>query len=206
MSSKELKPRERKLFANSLIAASALVLGVGLVILAATFYPVFKHETQYALRQIKNTPVEEIVPVNTEFGIVIPKIGANSRVVANVDPYNSQLYQRALSQGVAHAAGTVLPGEIGNSFLFSHSSVDFFEARRFNSIFYLLNKLEIGDEIDIYLQDEKLVFLVTATGIHNPQEINFLKPGGSGQTLTLMTCWPPGTTFKRLIVTASLQP
>ncbi len=56
--------------------------------------------------------------------IIIPKIGAQSGIVSEVDPYNKAEYLKALSGGVAHAKGTALPGELVNIFLFAHSSVE----------------------------------------------------------------------------------
>src|SRR3990167_4411295 len=168
------RKRKRLIRALYFFSLGSLLLGIG--ILTATFWPIFVNEAKYAALQVKPAAAE-IEPVDKDFGIVIPKIGANSKVIANVDPYNSKVYQRALTQGVAHAAGTILPGEIGNSFLFSHSSVNFYEASRYNSVFYLLNKLEEGDLIYIYLNEEKLVFRVTDTGIYKPQAVEFLKPG-----------------------------
>ena len=196
------RKRKRLIRALYFFSLGSLLLGIG--ILTATFWPIFVNEAKYAALQVKPVAAE-IEPVDKDFGIVIPKIGANSKVIANVDPYNSKVYQRALTQGVAHAAGTILPGEIGNSFLFSHSSVNFYEASRYNSVFYLLNKLEEGDLIYIYVKGEKLEFTVIDKGLYNPSAVNFLKSTGQGSTLTLMTCWPPGTTFKRLIITARLN-
>jgi len=196
------RKRKRLIRALYFFSLGSLLLGIG--ILTATFWPIFVNEAKYAALQVKPAAAE-IEPVDKDFGIVIPKIGANSKVIANVDPYNSKVYQRALTQGVAHAAGTILPGEIGNSFLFSHSSVNFYEASRYNSVFYLLNKLEEGDLIYIYVKGEKLEFTVIDKGLYNSSAVNFLKSTGQGSTLTLMTCWPPGTTFKRLIITARLN-
>src|SRR3989339_451702 len=111
-------PRKRLIRGLYFFSLGSLLLGIG--ILATTFWPILVNEAKYATLQVKPAAAE-MEPVDQEFGIVVPKIGANSKVIANVDPYNSKVYQRALTQGVAHAAGTVLPGEIGNSFLFSHS-------------------------------------------------------------------------------------
>lgn len=144
-------------------------------------------------------------PVYTDFGLVIPKIRANSKVIANVNPYREEIYQKALTLGVAHAEGTALPGKIGNTFIFAHSSGDWFTANRFNSVFYLLNKLEKNDEIDIYYQKQKYVYKVIEKKIVTPSEIDYLTKKGAKRTITLMTCWPPGTTLKRLIVIGELQ-
>jgi len=147
---------------------------------------------------------KSITPIDEAFGIVIPKLGANARIIPNVNPYDSSVYQQALTQGVAHATGTVFPGRVGNVFLFSHSSVNFYEANRYNSIFYLLYKLEIGDEINLYYKGEKFVYRVTEKKTVNPKDVSYLTGQTTKKVVTLMTCWPPGTTTKRLLVIAEL--
>jgi sortase A len=141
-----------------------------------------------------------LVPLDEDFGIVIPKISANASVVADVDPSNASVYQRALTKGVAHAKGTAHPGEPGNTFIFAHSGLDFSEAMRYNAVFYLLNKLEIGDEIVIFYEGEKFNYKVSGKKIVNPGEIQYLEGDPNKKTLALMTCWPAGTTLKRLII------
>lgn len=174
----------------------SLILGFGLLIVI--YWPVAKVEVNYRISQGQS----EQTPIDTDFGIVIPKIGANAKVIADVNPFNSNEYQRALAQGVAHARGSSLPGEPGNVFIFSHSSANFYEAGRYNSIFYLLNKLEPGDEIKLYYQGQPLIYRVSETKIVPAGAVNYLKSGSGEQTLTLMTCWPAGTTLKRLLVIA----
>jgi sortase A len=187
-----------------LITVGLATIGASLLIVGLTIYPVIREEIRYAKRQKTFAPPEEIIPVNTSFGIIIPKIGANAHVIANVNPYDAREYQQALTRGVAHARGSSLPNTSGNVFLFSHSSVDFYLASQYNSIFYLIDKLEKGDEIDIYYQDTQYSYRVTDKKIINPTEISYLTHARPDKTLTLMTCWPPGTSFRRLIVLASL--
>lgn len=147
---------------------------------------------------------EALVPVNEEFGIVIPKIGANEQVHKNIDWQDGNIYQRALQTGVAHAKGTSTPETPGNMFLFSHSGIDFYEAARYNAVFYLLGKLEPEDEIFIFYEGKKYVYRVTEKKIVNPEEVQYLTEKTDNRRLTLMTCWPAGTTFKRLVVLAEL--
>lgn len=146
-----------------------------------------------------------IVATDKEFSIVIPKIGVNSKVVKDVDPYNSKEYQSQLTKGVAHAKGTALPGESGNSFYFAHSSDNFYNANRYNSVFYLLNKLS-GDDL-IYLIYNSTIYIYKVTQVKTvaPEEISYLKGISDESTVTLMTCWPAGTTYKRLVVVGELQ-
>ncbi len=149
--------------------------------------------------------VLEITPLNNDFGIVIPKIGANARVIANVDPGNYADYINALKLGVAHAKGTVFPGQIGNTYLFAHSVGNFWEVNQWNAVFYLLKELKPGDEVDLFYQGKRYIYIVYNTRIVNPEDTEFLSTISNFPMLTLQTCWPPGTTLKRLLVFARLK-
>ncbi len=184
------------------------ILGIGLIlfaviVLGGTFLPIISHEIDYDISRINSpTDIKVITPIDTDFGIVIPKIGANAHITKNVDPFNSPEYQIALSKGVAHAQGTVLPGERGNIFLFSHSSSDFLNATKYNSIFYLLSKLEKEDKVQIFYKQKEYKYIVSDKKIVDSDAIDYLSSKSEDETLTLMTCWPPGTSLKRLIIQA----
>ncbi|MDP3974022.1 MAG: sortase [Candidatus Daviesbacteria bacterium] len=188
-----------------LIKAGLVIVGLSIFLFVLIFYPVLKEEVNYQWKAAKAEKVEEIIPKDTLFGIVIPKIGANAVVVENVDPFDPTVYQYALTKGVAHAAGSAYPGQNGNVFLFSHSSVNFYEAQRYNSVFYLLDKLENGDEITVYFQEKPFIYKVYEKKIVSASDVQYIKGNGTGQTLTLMTCYPAGTSFKRLLVLAVLN-
>lgn len=198
---------------------SLLFISIGLIliipaffVLTLTFYPILKVELGYIFSKhdkkvslVKKANV--IVPIDTKFGIVIPKIGANAHVIPNIDPFNESAYQKALTRGVAHARGTVFPGERGNIFLFAHSSVDFYIASKYNSIFYLLSKLEKNDKISLFYNGVEYKYVVSEKKTVNPSDVSYLSTNYKIQTsnLILMTCWPPGTTLSRLLVIASLS-
>jgi sortase A len=160
--------------------------------------------TNGILDQAKHDTPTKIIAVDKNFSIVIPKIGANTKVIKNVDPYNSNVYQQALSKGVAHAKGSALPNADGNTFLFAHSSDNFINANRYNSVFYLLYKLKVDDSIYLAYKGKVLEYSVLSMQYVNPENIEYLSPTYGSNTLTLMTCWPPGTTLKRLVVIAKL--
>lgn len=176
-----------------------------LVVIVTTYFPIAEIEINYQLAKLKNEKIEETTPLFLEFGIVIPKLGINSRVVKNVNPYDAKIYQKALTQGVAHAQGTALPGEEGNIFIFSHSSENFYEATRYNSIFYLLPKLEIGDIVTLYYKEEQFDYRVTEKKTVASDDISYLLDESGKPQLTLMTCYPPGTNLKRYIVKADFS-
>lgn len=190
-------------FSTYLIVLGTTLIFASVAITAFTFYPIFIMETGYFAKNLSSSKdPEPVIPVSTEFGIVVPKIGANSAVVAGVDPYQEVEYQAKLSKGVAHAKGTSLPGQGGNIFLFSHSSANFFEARKYNSQFYLLSKLEAGDDIILYYQGNEFKYRVYDKKIVDPSALEYLGGERGKQTLTLMTCTPAGTTLKRFLVLA----
>jgi LPXTG-site transpeptidase (sortase) family protein len=196
-------------------AGTALV-AVSLVILFLIFGPLLKSELNYDFSgkgknvevagNLNNGIIESgksvIVPVDKEFGIVIPKISANAKVIANVDPSDSKIYQKALTEGVAQASGSALPNEEGNVFIFSHSGQDILQANRYNAVFYLLGKLEPGDDVYIFYQGAEILYQVKEIKIVAASEVRYMDRENSHSSLTLMTCWPAGTTWKRLIVIA----
>lgn len=146
--------------------------------------------------------VEILSPVSSQFGLVIPKIGANAPVLPNVDAGRSDVYLAALQKGVAHAFGTVFPGVTGNIFLFAHSTDSFWNVGRYNAIFFLLKELENGDEVDIFYKGRRYIYRVVNKLIVDPSEVRYLTETTPYEQLTLQTCWPPGTTLKRLIILA----
>lgn len=144
-----------------------------------------------------------LTPVDSQFSIVIPQIGANARVLANVDPSESDVFLPALRQGVAHAKGTFFPGQKGNIYLFAHSTDNFWDVGRYNAIFYLLKDLKQSDEIAVFFQNIRHNYVVKNSAIVNPSEVSYITSPNTGkELLILQTCWPPGTTWQRLIVFA----
>ncbi|MFZ5933024.1 MAG: sortase [Patescibacteria group bacterium] len=139
--------------------------------------------------------------VGTYFSLAIPKIGAKSDVTPNVDAANPKEYLEALKQGVAHAKGTHFPGQKETIFLFAHSTDSPINIAKYNAVFYLLRKLEVGDEIIVFFADKKYTYEVKEKVITSAKDTSWLKSTGK-ERLILQTCDPPGTTLKRLLVIA----
>src|SRR3989344_9329969 len=97
-----------------------LTLGSLLVLLLVVALPMLlgRQEAKLRLAALKSNMItfndllrldaDEQTKVNpaTYFSIEIPKIGAVSQVIPNVDTHNQKVYGEALKKGVAHAAGT----------------------------------------------------------------------------------------------------
>lgn len=144
-----------------------------------------------------------LIPESAEFSVVVPKIGANEKVYSNVDPNNEDEYLEVLQHGIAHAKGTAFPGMNGTTYLFAHSTDNFWNVGRYNAVFYLLNKMEKGDEITLFYNGKRFDYVVDDTKIVSPQDTQFIVSNiGQGEKVILQTCWPPGTAWKRLLVFA----
>jgi LPXTG-site transpeptidase (sortase) family protein len=144
-----------------------------------------------------------MIPIDPLFSILIPKLGIDEKVFPNVDPNNPQVYLPLLQQGVAHAKGSVFPGTAGTTYLFAHSAENWWDIQHYNAIFYTLNNLTVGDEIDIFFDNKRYEYTVSEEVISDPQDVTLLTEQHTGsQQLVLQTCWPPGTSLKRLYVIA----
>ncbi|MBI4089222.1 MAG: class E sortase, partial [Candidatus Levybacteria bacterium] len=153
---------------------------------------------------LNNQKERILIPIDTSFGILIPKIGANARVFPNVDPSSPDKFLPFLQQGVAHAKGTVFPGQKGNIYLFAHSTDNFWNVGRYNAIFYLLKDLGEGDDVVVFYQNVRHNYTVTKSVIADPTDVSYIADSQTGkELLILQTCWPPGTTWQRLIVFAT---
>jgi len=186
-----------KSFANFLIFFSV----IGLVFI---FGPLLEAETRYNFKKLTGASFDVSAVPGSEFSLVIPKIGAKAEVFKNTNPAKYDDYIKVLKQGVAHAAGTGLPGDKSgrNVFLFAHSSIFPWETGRINPVFYLLNKLDKNDLVYLYYQGKRYSYSVVEKKIIDPKDIKDINQPGNEGLLILQTCWPTGTTWRRLLIYA----
>jgi sortase A len=150
-------------------------------------------------------PKEQIlIPNDTDFDILIPKLGANAKIFPNIDASDQNQFLPILQEGVAHAKGTVFPGMKGNIYLFAHSTDNFWDVGRYNAVFYLLKDLNPGDDVVIFFQNKRHNYVVTGSKVVDPSDVSYVMNAQSQteETLILQTCWPPGTTWRRWLVFA----
>lgn len=146
--------------------------------------------------------LEILKPVDPEFSIIVPKIGINSRVIANVDASDKKEYGPALKKGAAHAKGTYFPGENGTTYIFAHSTNYEWFVAQYNAIFYLLKDIEKDDQVHLVYKGKVYPYIVTDKKIVGANDIEYMTPHKGQEELILQTCWPPGTSDKRLLIFA----
>lgn len=169
------------------------------------YYPLAEAVFRYRTHTIE---VEREIAINDpHYYLSIPKIGAFSEVMLDVNPYDETIYLPILDQNlVAHALGTDLPnqGKGKATYIFAHSSQQGINRVRNNSVFYLLNDLKNGDIVYIKNADKAYLYIVYDKKIVGAKEIDkitFRDP--EKEILILQTCWPIGTDWKRLLVYAT---
>jgi sortase A len=126
--------------------------------------------------------------------------------IVYTDENNEEAYQRALQNGVVHFPGTAHVGQLGNFYLFGHSSDFVWKAGNYKTVFALLPKISIGDQIVVSDSEGKAyVYKVLETKVVNPNDASVLSQGEyKRKLLTLQTSYPLGTALKRFIVVAEI--
>ena len=100
---------------------------------------------------------------------------------------------------------TALPGQLGNAVIFGHSVLpQFFNPKSYWTIFSTLFKLKQGDEILLNYDNIQYRYLVEEMFEVQPSDLSVLEQRFDGRYLTLITCTPPGTYLRRLIVRARI--
>lgn len=199
----------------TLILCGVLILGTQIILPMAFFKSTKKSETMessvlgvmsgfkdFEFEELANEEEKTKVAENvSDVYLTIPKLGIENAVVElnspSMDPKDA----------LGHYVGSALPGQPGNSFIYGHSVLPwFFNPENYKTIFSTLEKLEAGDEIIIKSAGREFTYLVENKETLYPAEVNPLeetKPAFLNEsTVTLMTCIPPGTKLKRLLVHA----
>lgn len=202
-----------------LTGLSAFLILLFLVSMIWTYGPIVKVEATYQTKKIMRDvfhaqdwrgiilPNLQITFSNSrkhEFEMHIPAIFLNEPIIFNVDPDDPAAYTAALKNGIAHAAGTDLPGKEGLGYYFAHSSEPDFVSQ-YNAVFYLLGKLQTHDQIILWHHEDEYRYRVIDRRVVDPTDVNFLSAQYERPTIVLQTCWPPGLSQKRLLIFAERE-
>jgi len=149
-------------------------------------------------------PVSEAVEVKEELAptqatqLLVPKLGVIAPIV-DVSSFDEPVIQEGLKHGVVRYPGTGIPGKAGNNFITGHSSVWWWETGDYKYVFMKLDQLTAGDEAIVYYQGKIYRYRFLDAKLVDPADTSVIDPTPE-PILTLMTCWPPGTVSKRLVV------
>ena len=132
------------------------------------------------------------------YAISIPKINIEKAEVSSVDT--------DLTKHLVNYQGTSIPGKNGNAVIFGHSTLpQLFNAKDYKTIFANAYKLKNGDAIFATVKGVQYSYKIFKIIIVDSFDTSALVQDYDNSYLTLVTCTPPGTTWKRLVVKSRLE-
>lgn len=132
------------------------------------------------------------------YTLSIPKLKIENALVSTTD-YD-------LSKHLVHYFGTSAPGEKGTAVIFGHSTLpQLFDPKNYKSIFARLHFLKVNDEVFVNIGKLIYKYKIFSVNITDPQDTNMFSQVFDSSYITLVTCTPPGTVWKRLVVKAGLE-
>lgn len=143
-------------------------------------------------------PQKKVVSSVTAYTLSVPKLGIkDAYVIISGDDLNKSLI---------HYGGTGLPGQYGTAVIFGHSVLpQFYNPTNYKTIFSTLPTLKIGDEIFIRYDGVEYRYIVYEMIVTEGNDLTPLAQRFDDSYVTLITCVPPGTYWKRLNVRARLE-
>ena len=154
----------------------------------------------------KNKPRLDIEITPYENRIILPKIGKNIPLLdikqksVSWEKELENIFMKELEDWVVRYPGSTKPGKEWNTFIFGHSSNYPWVKWDYNDVFANLNKLSYWDEVIVYYGQDKYTYKIKEKKVIRPGNTKVLKRNKGKDELTLMTCWPIGTTLNRLIL------
>lgn len=132
------------------------------------------------------------------YKISIPRINIENAIVTNQDS--------DLSRHLVQFNSDTMPPNEGNSIIFGHSTLpQLYDPANYKTIFANAYKLNVGDMIIVSEEDNKYNYKIESVTVVDPADTSVLAQNFSDSFITIITCTPPGTLWKRLIIKARLE-
>lgn len=143
-------------------------------------------------------PQKKVVSKVTAYTLSIPKLTIKDALV--------MISGDDLNRSLIHYGGTGLPGEYGTAVIFGHSVLpQFYNPTNYKTIFSTLPAMKIGDEVFVRYDGVEYRYVVYEMLVTEANDLTPLAQRFDDSYITLITCVPPGTYWKRLNVRARLE-
>lgn len=172
------------------------------IVLAAFKAPIYYYQVRYLIDTQNKTSqtAQTASTISVVPTLTIPKIGVSAPIIF-VPSTDEATVQKGLESGVIHYSNTAKPGQVGNTVIFGHSSNDWDKPGDFKFIFVLLEKLAVNDKFSIDYNGTRYEYQIYNRQVILATDIHVVQPTPD-PVATLITCWPTGTSQKRLVVQA----
>lgn len=150
---------------------------------------------------LPNSPIQEVQVASqmSYYFFSIPKIHVDTAVVSTIDV--------DLSQHLVDFPGTAIPPSKGNAVIFGHSTLpQLFDPKNYKTILANAHTLIVGDEFLVTINNTLYRYRIEKISIVDPENLDpYMVQDTDDSYITLITCTPPGTVWKRLIIRARLE-
>ncbi len=132
--------------------------------------------------------------------LIIPVLGIDAPIIWPLSKEENDL-QKALESGVVLWPESSYLGKEGTIIILGHSSAYPWYRGAYGSVFSLLDKLQVGDEVYVYSADRIFTYRVVGKKIDFPENLKIEESKGEA-VLYLLSCWPVRTNWKRIAIKA----
>ncbi|MFH1366499.1 MAG: sortase [Patescibacteria group bacterium] len=200
---------------NKTLLIPAIILVIGLIFFGLLIYfgwPIVQEryfsETKTVEVPNTNVVVEPKISPATLKKILIPGIGTDADIIlapADLSGSKNDWVESQLDYGIVQYPNGIEDLKKQNLVFFGHSS-SIHPNAKYALVWVKLDKLKIGDEIVLINdKEERINYKVTEEPkTIRADETEIVKVDKGEGLITLVTCWPPGTTQKRMIVVGQM--
>lgn len=224
---------EKRNYKIALRFISVFLIIAGLIISFYTFLPIFSWQLYFSesfASQNLKTPIPKISTLLNSAGKTLstdytnaknwfpnyhPSVNANKPEVESytisipsIDIKNAfvSTVDLNLAQHLVNFTGTAIPPKNGTAVIFGHSTLpQLYNPKDYKTIFANAYKMKVGDEIFVNFDKITYKYKVFSITVVDPSDTSALEQDTRDSFLTLITCTPPGTTWKRLIIKSQLE-
>lgn len=173
--------------------------------MGAYFHP--NHSSSKILKE-QNLGGQSQIAVKTSYTdkqntLEIPRISISAPIIFSRSSDKASL-TKDLNMGVVYYPGSVNPGEKGEIVILGHSAPTGWPKIKYDWVFSDLENLSIGDVIFIDANNKQYKYVVKSKDIIQRGEEANSSGSISNNNLILISCWPPGKDFQRIVVRAEL--
>ncbi|OGH10321.1 MAG: hypothetical protein A2857_02650 [Candidatus Levybacteria bacterium RIFCSPHIGHO2_01_FULL_36_15] len=176
---------------------------------------------EFSGRDVFQSPVSETVDLFTTSDDVLrnwyPHLLKDSERNKNIDYYALTIKSLGifdadvstndydLSRHLIQYPGSSYPAENGTVIIYGHSTLpQLFDPKNYKTIFATLHLVQVGDEILINVSGVIYKYKIFSITVHDKNDPSILSQSYNNSNLALVTCTPPGTVWKRLVIRANL--
>lgn len=130
--------------------------------------------------------------------LTLPQIHVSNVFVSGAD--------NDLTRHLVHFGDSALPGQKGTTIIFGHSTLpQLYSPTDYKTIFAHLHEIQIGDKIYATMDSVRYNYTIYSILVVDPEDTSVLTQNYDDSYMTIITCTPPGTIWKRLVVQARLD-